>query len=342
MSEYKITLNGTEYYLQVEKIGGDGDEKKRSLMSPGPGLPPPPKAPSPRRTPAPTAKAPASKPPETPRAQVPQSAAPVPEVFSGTNGGREEITAPIPGKILDILVQEGQTVKKGDVLLFNPGTVHQCTYSSPSAPLVEFYVSFTDIQLRGMERNQIRFPGRELLLHPGEKTFVLLSRLCTLIQAESQGRQPGRYFMLKAYVTQMILLLYREQVEDQKPKALGYIFESANKKYVVEQIVDYLDRHYNEKISLDQIAQNMYLSPFYISRIFKNEVGDTPINYLINLRMEKARKLLLEKQDCSIQEIAQCVGYDDAYHFSKLFKKHYGNSPSQYRARKSSKTQNPE
>lgn len=117
MSEYKITLNGTEYYLQVEKIGGDGDEKKRSLMSPGPGLPPPPKAPSPRRTPAPTAKAPASKPPETPRAQVPQSAAPVPEVFSGTNGGREEITAPIPGKILDILVQGGQTVKKGDVLL---------------------------------------------------------------------------------------------------------------------------------------------------------------------------------------------------------------------------------
>ena len=101
----------------------------------------------------------------------------------------------------------------------------------------------------------------------------------------------------------------------------------------MEQIVDYMDRHYSEKISLDQIAQNMYLSPFYISRIFKSETGDTPINYLISLRMEKARALLLEKQNYSIQEIAQCVGYDDAYHFSKLFKKHYGNSPSQYRAK---------
>ena len=223
------------------------------------------------------------------------------------------------------------TVKKGDVLLLNPGTVHQCTYSSPLSPLVEFYISFTDIRLRGMERNQIRFPGRELLLHPAEKTFVLLSRLCAQIQAESQGRQPGRYFMLKAYVTQMILLLYREQAAAPSAQGAGYEFESTNKRYVVEQIVDYLDNHYNEKISLDQIARNMYLSPFYISKIFKSETGDTPINHLIRVRMEKARKLLDQNKNASIQDIAICVGYDDAYHFSKLFKKHFGQSPSQYR-----------
>ena len=239
---------------------------------------------------------------------------------------------------------DGQTfpVRKGDLLLFNPGMTHQSRRVDGKGPATEFYAAFTNIHFRDMEDNQIRFPGGAFLLHPEEKTFLHLTRLAQSMVLESCNAQPGRYFMLKAYLTQMILLLYREQVEDQKPKALGYIFESANKKYVVEQIVDYLNRHYNEKISLDQIAQNMYLSPFYISRIFKNEVGDTPINYLINLRMEKARKLLLEKQDCSIQEIAQCVGYDDAYHFSKLFKKHYGNSPSQYRARKSSKAQNPE
>ena len=98
---------------------------------------------------------------------------------------------------------------------------------------------------------------------------------------ESQGRQPGRYFMLKAYVTQMILLLYREQAAAPSAGEGGYEFESTNKRYVVEQIIDYLDNHYNEKISLDQIARNMYLSPFYISKIFKSETGDTPINHLI-------------------------------------------------------------
>lgn len=55
----------------------------------------------------------------------------------------------------------------------------------------------------------------------------------------------------------------------------------------------------------------MYLSPFYISKIFKSETGDTPINHLIKIRMEKARLLLDKQKDASIQDIALCVGYDD-------------------------------
>lgn len=223
-------------------------------------------------------------------------------------------------------------VTKGDLLLLNPGMVHQSRVIDPQNPTTEFYAGFTNIHFRHMEYNQIRFPDGIFLLHPKEKTFLALTRLAESMTLESCNAQPGRYFMLKAYLTQMILLLYREQIEYQKPKSLGYIFESTNKKYIVEKIMDYMDKHYNEKISLDHIAQNMYLSPFYISRIFKSETGDTPINYLISLRMEKARKLLLEKHDCSIQEVAQRVGYDDAYHFSKLFKKHCGSSPSRYRS----------
>ena len=100
---------------------------------------------------------------------------------------------------------------------------------------------------------------------------------------------------------------------------------------MVEQILNYFEDHYNEKVSLDRIAENMYLSPFYISKIFKSETGDTPIRHLINIRLEKAREILLEEKDKSIQEVAACVGYDDAYHFSKLYKKHFGVSPSQTR-----------
>ena len=72
----------------------------------------------------------------------------------------------------------------------------------------------------------------------------------------------------------------------------------------------------------------MYLSPFYISRIFKSETGDTPIRYLIDIRLEHAKEILESGNYTSIQEVAAQVGYDDAYHFSKLFKKKYDVPPS--------------
>ena len=55
--------------------------------------------------------------------------------------------------------------------------------------------------------------------------------------------------------------------------------ESVNKKNVVEQMVNYFEDHYSEKISLEQMAENMYLSPFYLSKIFKSETGDTPMSF---------------------------------------------------------------
>lgn len=137
--------------------------------------------------------------------------------------------------------------------------------------------------------------------------------------------------MLRTYLEQILLLLLRENMEPVSLRKEGYAFESVNKKYVVEQIIDYFETHYSEKISLDQIAENMYLSSFYISKIFKSETGDTPIRHLIDIRLDRAKKLLESGTEGSIQEVASMVGYDDAYHFSKLFKKKYGISPSQVR-----------
>ena len=168
------------------------------------------------------------------------------------------------------------------------------------------------------------------MLHTSGELRQRLFKLCSSMEAEKAVCRQGKYFMLKAFMVQMLLLVIREQCEPmEKPK--GRAFESVNRKYVVEQILSYFEDHYNEKISLDQIAENMYLSPFYISKIFKSETGDTPIRHLINIRLEKAKDLLEGGYGGSIQEVAASVGYDDAYHFSKLFKKHFGISPSQAR-----------
>ena len=223
------------------------------------------------------------------------------------------------------------TVKEGDLLIINPGVKHQAlAYPEAEVPTTEFFVGALDIRIAGYPDNTLPVPGGGHVLHTAGELRQRLFRICSAMEAENAVCREGRYFLLKAYLMQLLLLVIREQCEPVE-KTGGYAFESANRKYVVEQIVNYFEDHYNEKISLDQIAENMYLSPFYISKIFKSETGDTPIRHLINIRLEKAKELLEGGYEGSIQEIAATVGYDDAYHFSKLFKKHYGISPSQAR-----------
>ena len=222
-------------------------------------------------------------------------------------------------------------VKEGDLIMINPGVKHQALLCPEAdTPATEFFVGFSNIRISGCRENHMPLPGGECIIHTSGELSQRLLKLCTSMEAENAVRRQGRYFMLKSYLIQLLLLVIREQCEPmERPR--GYAFESASKKYVAEQVVTYIEDHYSEKIALDQIAENMYLSPFYISRIFKGETGNTPIRHLINLRLEKARELLEGGYQGSIQEVAARVGYDDAYHFSKLFKKRYGISPSQAR-----------
>lgn len=223
------------------------------------------------------------------------------------------------------------TIKEGDLILINPGVKHQALLCPEAdTPATEFFVGFTNIRIAGCKENHMPLPGGEYIYHTSGELGQRLFKLCASMEAENAVRRQGRYFMLKSYLIQMLLLVIREQCEPmERPR--GYPFESASRKYVAEQVISYIEDHYSERISLDQIAENMYLSPFYISRIFKGETGSTPIRHLINLRLEKAKALLEGGYQGSIQEVAALVGYDDAYHFSKLFKKKYGISPSQVR-----------
>jgi YesN/AraC family two-component response regulator len=106
-----------------------------------------------------------------------------------------------------------------------------------------------------------------------------------------------------------------------------FIIDTYEKSGMVNSIITYFNEHYQDQISLGQIAKNMYLSAVYISKIFKEEFGDSPINYLIRVRLERARELL-ESGKYTVKSAARSVGYKDAYHFSRLYKKHMGCPPS--------------
>lgn len=226
----------------------------------------------------------------------------------------------IEGKMFD--------VQEGDLLILNPGVQHEAQSPEHNEEgITEFFVGVTDIALPGCKENFLPVKKDGYVMRSGMEFQEKVCQIFHLMEAENLSCMEGRYAMMKAYIMQVILLILREQKKVETPSG-PYALGTVGKNQVVDQIVKYFQEHYNEKISLDQIAENMYLSSFYISKIFKNKTGDTPIHYLINLRLEKAKQMLEAGYCKNVQEVAREVGYDDVYHFSKLFKKRYGISPS--------------
>ena len=171
------------------------------------------------------------------------------------------------------------------------------------------------------------------MLHTDGLVSQDITNLCLRMISERYSNQVGQYFMQKAYLTQLLMTIIRQITVPPKQSCSPVTFETHHKTYVVSEIRQYLSSHYAEKISLDLIARNMYLSSAYISKIFKEETGEAPINYLIKMRLERARIQLESDNGQSIKAISNSVGYDDVYYFSKLFKKYYGMSPVHYRSK---------
>ncbi|RXZ82550.1 helix-turn-helix domain-containing protein [Paenibacillaceae bacterium] len=99
---------------------------------------------------------------------------------------------------------------------------------------------------------------------------------------------------------------------------------------VVEQVVSYLQAHYAESITLDSVAGHFNYSSRYISKLFKREMGQGLIDYLIKHRIHQAQALL-RNTDASVHDIAKSVGYADLFYFLRIFKKHTGMTPKRFK-----------
>lgn len=94
--------------------------------------------------------------------------------------------------------------------------------------------------------------------------------------------------------------------------------------------IQYIHEHYARRITLEEVASEVYLSPAYFSKIFKQEVGSSFKGYLNQIRIEKS-KFLLRDRNIQLIDIAGMVGYEDQSYFTKVFKKILGTSPGKYR-----------
>ncbi len=102
------------------------------------------------------------------------------------------------------------------------------------------------------------------------------------------------------------------------------------RNFYIREAISFIEEHYSEDISVEQIASNCGLNRSYFGKIFKDEVGSTPQKFLLNYRMVKASELL-RQTDMPISDIAPLVGYPNQLHFSRAFKGIYSLSPRHWR-----------
>ena len=107
---------------------------------------------------------------------------------------------------------------------------------------------------------------------------------------------------------------------------------------LLSKAISYIRANYMHKITLEDVAEYIFLSPSYLSKIFKDEMGTNFNRYLTSVRIEKSRVLLLS-QELSISEIAEMSGFFDQSYFNKVFKRETGVTPKKYRESRGGETQ---
>lgn len=254
---------------------------------------------------------------------------PVPETNYHCHEDFIELSFVTSGSVDYLIEGKEYTLKKGQVLISNPGIYHKELFNS-NTNCRELHLGLTNVNIfNSCKKDFIDIGDKNVLTLSTYKDEIL--KTCLDIVDEQKNHKQTSPFMLKSLVMKVLVLLHRE-INEEIPNlnSQEFSFKSREKKALVESITKYLNENYTEDISLYTLSKNMYLSPVYISKIFKELMGDSPINYLIQIRLIKAKNLL-EDSKLSIKTIAKMVGYNDPYYFSKIYKKYYGISPNKAR-----------
>lgn len=167
------------------------------------------------------------------------------------------------------------------------------------------------------ERNHIEFPLRGMYTIQNPPTIL---NLCD--QMNQLMKRRGQVVTMRQRILFLELLL--QIVSDFRSQVVA-----GNTTLAIETTIEYMVNHYNEDISLADLANLAGLSTSHYSRLFKQYASYSPIDYLTHLRMDRAKELII-LSDYKLKDIAESVGYHDELYFSRMFKKVVGIAPSTY------------
>ncbi|MBO1307578.1 AraC family ligand binding domain-containing protein [Enterococcus sp. 669A] len=218
-----------------------------------------------------------------------------------------------------VVNQQEYTIEPGDLLTFNPYDKHSCEELAASRLTYRCF----NIQKEKMQQIMREIGAEEELPHflaPVQKqasnseAFINLHQL---VMAEQNDHEKEALFYL---LMEELLQNFTSMNRVTAPAA----------KQEVEAVCRYLEEHYGEKITLDQLSEIAHLNKHSLVRNFTRYKGITPYRYLETLRIDQAKKLL--EQGESLLSAAQQTGFYDQSHFTNYFNRLIGLTPSQYQS----------
>jgi len=175
--------------------------------------------------------------------------------------------------------------------------------------------------LKVIQLSRMKHPDIAFVIVSGYDDFAYC-REALRLQITDYILKPVNYEEFGSCIDNLKISLFRRRTEEE-PAA-------AEEERPIAAMTRYMQAHLAGEVSLNLLAEEFHLSPQYISQLFKSEIGVNFLTYLTNLRMERAKKLLLSTA-LPVSEVAEQSGYGDYRVFTKAFKKSEGVTPSQYR-----------
>ncbi|QJD84205.1 AraC family transcriptional regulator [Cohnella herbarum] len=236
-----------------------------------------------------------------------------------------------------IINQHAYDIKRGMMFIFQPYQLHKVyPKASKQQPYIRSKLHFI---AEDFSDKLVLFPNRNtqlLQLWQGKgatQAFDLLGDMTYLEQLCEWYEQSAGNGKGESEEENMLFLL---QILGFVNKAQGSMRESAlieiakRPMRYSERIMKWIDHYYAEEVSLDRIAEELHLSKFYVSRVFRQETGSSVTDYLTARRIKQACRLLQTTYD-PVERIGARVGLPDASYFVQLFKKVVGTTPLKYR-----------
>lgn len=198
-------------------------------------------------------------------------------------------------------------------ILIKPEAVSEKIINTDNAFEILSLTAFEDFRTADTSCPFVRFEGEELI-----KAEAIINEM----HYEYEKNLCGYNTVIKGYLLILLSYIFRIMVPGNNS------FDT-----ITGKITEYIEEHFNEKLSLEMLAKKCFYTPKYFSHVFKQCYNTTVTDYIQKKRLKEGCRLLLET-NLSIDEISRTVGYDDDGSFYKYFRKMYNLTPNEYRSKK--------
>ena len=215
-------------------------------------------------------------------------------------------------------------VKKGDLLVYNPGIVHD-EVAGEGAEVATWCVAAAGLRMPQIPENAL-IPADSGCVFRADPLFEEMQGVCEIMFRLLSGNFTGAATYCQGLLVSflsMALAVIEHQGRD--------LSEREEEEYVLgNRVKHYIDNHFREPLTLQEIADALHVSTYYMAHVFKDMSGYSPMSYLQKRRIGEAQTQLIHT-DRSISEIAFSLGYDAQSHFNQQFSRHVGMAPGEFR-----------